>query len=131
MNKKNIVLIAGALVLAGVYAIYFTAWFKTETIQISHTSRVTRLVVRPGQKNNSATVPIAFGFEHEYRFSEIKVVPVTALETNKDAHPLWHLISDSNSVPLKFFFYGERVKGMKFAVAGMRAEPLQPGVACG
>jgi len=128
MNKKNLVLIAVALVLAGVYAIYFTDWFKPKIIQISHISRNMRFGRRPAQKEIPATVPITFGFNQGYRFSEIKVVPVAALETNKDAHPVWHLISDSNSVPMKFFFYGQRLQGMKPAVAGMRPEPLEPGV---
>jgi hypothetical protein len=127
MNKKNLFLIAIVLVLAGVYAVYFTDWFKPVIIRISHTSRAMRFARRPGQKD-SATIPIAFGLDGIYRFNEIKVVPVAALETNKDAHPVWHLISDSNSVPVKFFFYGQRLQGMKPAVAGMRPEPLEAGV---
>jgi hypothetical protein len=128
MNKKNLILIAVALVLAGVYAVYFTDWFKPKIIKISHTSRAMRFARRPGQKDNSATMPIAFGFDQEYRFSEIKVVPVAALQTNDEARPIWHLVSDSNSVPVKFFLYGQRLQGMKLAVAGMRPEPLEPGV---
>jgi hypothetical protein len=128
MKKKNLVLIAIALALACFYVFYFTDWFKPQIIRIFHVSRATRVIRRPGQKDNSATIPIAFGFNREYRFNEIKVVPVAALETNNDARPIWHLISDSNSVPVKFFFYGERIRGMKLAVAGMRPEPLQPGV---
>jgi hypothetical protein len=128
MRKKNLILIAVALALAGVYAVYFTDWFKPKIIHISYVSRAMRLGRRVGLKNNSATVPVTFGFDQGYRFSEIKVVPVAALQTNDDALPIWHLISDSNSVPLKFFSYGQRIPGMKFAVAGMRAEPLQPGV---
>lgn len=114
--------------LAGVYVFYFTGWFKPQIIQITHTSRAMRVGRHPGQKNNSATMPIAFGFDRAYRFSEIKVVPVAALQTNKDVMPVWHLISDSNSVPAKFFFYGQRIRGMKSNVAGMSPEPLQPGV---
>jgi hypothetical protein len=123
-----LILIAVALVLAGVYAVYFTDRFKPKIIQISHTSRPMRLALRPGQKNNPATIPIIFGFGHEYRFNDIKVVSVAALETNKDELPVWHLTSDSNSVPLKLFFYGQHIPGMKPAVPGMRPEPLQPGV---
>ena len=121
-------LIAIAFVLAAAYAVYFTDWFKPKIIQISHTGRATRLADRPGQKNNSTTTPITFGFDREYKFNEIKVIPVAALETNKNAFPIWHLTSDSNSVPVKFFFYGQRIQGMKSAVAGSRPEPLQTNV---
>ena len=116
------------LVMAGIYVVYFTNWFKPQIIRISHTSRATRAIRRSGQKDNSTTVPIAFGLDREYQLSEIKVVSVAALQTNNDALPIWHLISDSNSVPVKFFFYGERIRGMKPEVPGSRPEPLQPNV---
>ena len=35
MNKKNYILIAIALVLAGVYVVYFTDWFQPKIIQIA------------------------------------------------------------------------------------------------
>ena len=113
--------------LAGVYVFYFTDWFKPQIIHITHTSRALR-ARRPGQKNDSATVPIAFGFDREYKFSEIEVVPLAASQTNQENLPVWHLISNSNSVPLKFFFYGQRIRGMKSALTGVRPEPLQPGI---
>jgi hypothetical protein len=37
--------------------------------------------------------------------TNVKVVVVTELATNQYAHPLWHLISDSNSIPVKGFNY--------------------------
>jgi len=43
--------------------------------------------------------------------------------------PVWHLISDSNSVPVKVFSYGQGIRGMKPAVAGSRAQPLETNVA--
>jgi hypothetical protein len=43
--------------------------------------------------------------------------------------PLWHLLSDSNSVPTRAFRYGETIKGMKPALKDARAESLEPDVA--
>jgi hypothetical protein len=41
---------------------------------------------------------------------------------------MWHLISDSNSIPTKSITYGYPIKGMKQAVARSRPEPLAPDV---
>ncbi|MEI9864183.1 MAG: hypothetical protein WDN00_06450 [Limisphaerales bacterium] len=38
------------------------------------------------------------------------------------------MVADTNAAPLKMFVYGQRVRGMKPAIAGARAEPLQPDV---
>jgi hypothetical protein len=126
MTKKNSVLIVCVLVLAGVYVFFFTDWFKPQTIQIYHASRATR-GLRPGAAK-SDTLPVTFGFQRELKLTEIKVVPLAAMQANKDTLPIWHLISDSNSVPIKFFFYGERIRGMKPEVPGSRPEPLQTNV---
>jgi hypothetical protein len=128
MNKKNLILIAVALVLAGVYVFCFTGWFKPKIIHITHTSRFIRGDFRPGQRNNYATVPIIFTFEREYDFTEVKVVPLAALQTNSLAQPVWHLVSDDGSDSINHFFYGEKIEGMDPAVEGARPEQLQPGV---
>jgi hypothetical protein len=123
MNKKNIILVALALVLAGVYVVYFTDWFKPKIIQISHTSR-------PGRARNGGTpvVQLNFGLGDYYELTEIKVVPLAALETNKLAQPVWHLVSDSGSDSLDHFVYGQKIEGMDPAVEGSRPQKLQPGV---
>jgi hypothetical protein len=128
MSKKNLILIAVTLVLAGVYVVYFTDWFKPKTIHIAHTSRFIRGAFRPGQRNSYATVPIIFTFEREYEFTEIKIVPLAALQTNSLAQPVWHLVSDDGSDSINHFFYGEKIEGMDPVVEGKRPEPLQPGV---
>ena len=108
--------------LAGVYVFYFTDWFKPKIIQISHTSRVIRRRhIRFNEKDAAATLPVIFGFDHRYKLTEIEVVPLAAWQTNKDAPPIWHLISDSNSVPVENFIYGQNIRGMKPEVAGARA----------
>src|ERR1700691_3626931 len=113
MTRKNWVLITVTLILAGIYAFYFTDWFKPKIIQISHTSRVIRRRFRFNEKDDAVTLPVTFGFDHRYKLTEIKVVPLAAWQTNKNALPIWHLISDSNSVPVENFIYGQNIRGMK------------------
>ena len=62
-----------------------------------------------------------------FRLTSLKVVSVTALESNKYALPVWELKSDSNSVPIKMFSYGERIRGMKPAIENIKPEPLEAG----
>jgi hypothetical protein len=49
-------------------------------------------------------------------------------QTNQNVMPVWHLIFNSNSAPVKIFVYGQRIRGMKSEVPGAHAEPLQPDV---
>jgi hypothetical protein len=123
MNKKNFILIAIALVLAGVYAVYFTDWFRTKTIHIAHTSRPVR-----SARTGSAATQLIFGLGDYYSLTEVKVVPLAALQTNKLAQPVWHLVSDEGSDDVDHFIYGQKINGMDPAVADARPEPLQPGV---
>ena len=119
-----IVLIA----LVGVYLFYFTGWFKPKIIHISHTSRAMRGRLHNKNPAAAATVPITFSLEPQCEPTEIKVVPLAAWQANPNALPVWHLVADSDSVPIKFFVYGQPVQGLKPEVPGEHAEPLQPDV---
>ena len=68
--------------------------------------------------DKSAVNPITFGFDRKLRLSSVKVIPVSDIETNKFPHPIWHLLSESNSVPTKDFTYGASIQGMRPAVQG-------------
>jgi hypothetical protein len=128
MNKKNCVLIAIVVVLAGVYVVYFTNWFQPRAIHISST---TRRIIQTDQNARAAAAPIRLYFDlggADYSLTEVKVVPLAGLQTNKFAQPVWHLVSDEGSDDVNAFFYGENIRGMDPAVAGARPEPLQPGV---
>lgn len=124
MEKKQWILVAIVLALAGVYVIYFTDWFRHKNIQIHYTSRPLRLRFPPGATLSTVT----FGFDKAFRLTEIKVVPLAAFQTNQNALPIWHLVSNSKSEPVERFIYGQNIRGMKSAVAGTRAEPLQSNV---
>jgi hypothetical protein len=125
MTKKNWLLIAFALALGVVYVRYFTGWFRPQPIQIAHTSRNLRARNLPP----GAAPPLTFGLNRQCQLTEIKVVPLAAGQTNQDRLPVWHLISDSNSVPVKVFSYGQGIRGMRPAVIGSRAQPLETNVA--
>jgi hypothetical protein len=114
MNKKSWILITFAVVLGAVYIIHFSSWFKPKVIAIAHNGRFGR---------------INFTLGDSFKLTSIKVVSISALESNKYALPMWELKSDSNSVPVKLFSYGERIRGMKPAIESARPEPLLPGTA--
>ena len=131
MTKKPWLLIGVLLVFAGVYAGYFTTWFKPKTIFVHHTSRSTRpnLRLRPGvAAANVETEPVMFGFDEQLKLTEIKVVSLNEWQTNKHTLPLWHLISNSNSIPIADFTYGQGIRGMKSEIPGAHAQPLQQNI---
>jgi hypothetical protein len=112
MNKKNWFLIAVVVVLGAVYIIHFSNWFKPKVMAIAHNGRFGH---------------INFTLGNSFKLTSIKVVSVSELESNKYALPMWELKSDSNSVPVKLFSYGERIGGMKPAIESARPEPLIAG----
>jgi len=146
MNKKNLFLIGLVLVLAGLYAVYFTDWFRTKTILILTTNRpvTTRLSgaaggrvggragawagARASARPTASANPETIGLDNYYELTEIKVVPLAELQTNKLAQPVWHLVGDPSSDSINTFVYGERLEGMVPAVNGSQPEPLRPGV---
>lgn len=127
MTKKSIVLIVLAVVLAGVYVAFFTDWFVKPQIQIlpqiRPPTRGSR--VAPG---DVATYPVTFAFDRKYQFTEIKVVSADDEKTNKYPHAVWHMISDSNSIPVKALLYGSSLRGMKPKVPRAAPDQLEPGV---
>jgi hypothetical protein len=125
MTRKHWTLAAG-LVLAVVYACLFTGWFKPQTIEIYHTLRPSG---RVPQTRRDAPANLSFGLAGRLKLTEIKVVPLAEWQTNQSAPPVWHLVSDSNSAPVNVFSYGQRIRGMKPAVAGRRPQPLETNVA--
>jgi hypothetical protein len=121
MTKKNLLLMLAALGLATVYVVWFSGWFQPKAVRIFHTNRNLRGNMKVGSS-------LTFGVNHATRFTELKVVPLNAYETNKDVVPVWHLISDSNSAPVKIFYYGQNIPGMRPALNGVRAEQLETNV---
>lgn len=121
-------LIALAVALGG-FSLYLNKdWFAKDHIQIYDRSRPARAVFRRASSDDSAIDPIVFGFDRKLKLNSLKVIPLSALQTNKFAQPVWHLVSDSNSLPIKAFTYGMKIPGMRPAVADVRPQPLEPDV---
>ena len=127
MTRKSWILIGFALALAIIYAVYFTNGFKPGVIKIYHVTRPTGYAMQT--RRNGPAPPITFGLEETRILTEIKVVPLAAWQTNQNALPVWHLVSDSNPDPVEFFVYGENLRGMNPAVPGAQPQPLQPNIA--
>ena len=130
MALKQWILLAVFGVLAGVYICAFTDWGRTPDMQISHAAdSKPRGAMRPRAKNTGVnTVNIRFNLGHPYRLTAVKVVRLVGWQTNKSILPLWHLFSDSNSVPTRSFYYGVTIRGMKPIAAKIRPEPLETNV---
>jgi hypothetical protein len=124
MTKNNVLLIALAIGLATVYAVWFSDWFRPKTLSIFHTSRN----LNQARARGNMLPGLMFGLRPESKLTELRVVNLSAYETNKDESPVWHLISDSNSIPVKSFFYGQYLHGMRPAIKGVGCEELETNV---
>src|SRR5512136_791840 len=101
MTKNGIALSVVAVILAVVYAIYFTDWFTTRSIQIYPTIRPSQVSAIPRDQGMAPVYPVSFAFDGKYRLTMVKVVVEQDLKTNKYPQALWHLVSDIGSPPLK------------------------------
>jgi len=133
MSKKQWMLIALVVGLGGLSFYLNKDWFAHDNIQIYHRSRPARATLavrgRPNRNAPDADInPITFGFDRKVKLTELKVIPMSAIETNKYPQPIWHLVSESNSIPIKDFFYGAPIQGMHPAIKGASPDPLEPGV---
>jgi hypothetical protein len=131
MTRKHWTLIALVIGLAALSFYLNKDWFAGENIHIYHRSRPARAGMFRGRQrkdDNPAVNPILFGFGRKLKLTSIKVVPEAEYETNKHAHAIWHLVSETNSVPIKDFNYGQPISGMHPEVKGASPEPLEPGV---
>jgi hypothetical protein len=129
MTRTRWILLALAVLLGSLSIYWNTDWFRREDIQISHRFRPPlfgRLRKRPAATPTFA--PVFFEFNHKLKLTDVRVVPCSAAETNAHPHPIWHLISNSNSVPTRGIMYGEVVPGMRPEVKGAAADDLEPGV---
>ena len=130
MAKKQWFLLAVFILLAVVYIYVFTSWGRSPAIQISHAaySQQKRAIGAQVKAANVNTAVMRFNLGHLYQLTEVKVVRLSDWQTNKFTPPLWLLISDSNSVPIKGFYYGAQIRGMKPAVPRTRPQPLETNV---
>lgn len=129
MTKKVWMLAALAVVLGSASLYLNRDFFGSGTIEVHHRSRPARAPFARRQRPDDAVInPLIFTFDRKLKLTSLKVVPVSDLETNKFPHPIWHLVSESNSVPIKMFTYGANIQGMHPENKGLEPEPLEPGV---
>jgi len=117
-------MVALLVVLAAVYVVYFTDWFKPKTLHLSHAVRdLHRGPARPG-----AMPSLKFGIDRKIGLTDVRVVVGGDPSTNRNAVTVWHLVSDSNSIPMKTFFYGQYIPGMHPEIKGTRPQDLATNV---
>jgi hypothetical protein len=121
MRKKEFIWIGVLLVLGGVYIHFFMHWFEKREIAITAS-------FRPSRRAGETVFPVFFTLSGAYKLTSVKVIPLEDDRFNPLAAPVWHLVSDSNSVPTRAFLYGQPIRGMKPALKGVRPDPLTPGV---
>ena len=128
MTTKNISITALVVLLAGLSLYLNRDVFAPEVIQMSHRSIAPRPGMLRGPAAKASANPVVFILNKNLQLTEVKVVVASDAETNKYPHAIWDLVSDSNSVPTKEFIYGAPIRGLKLAIKGAGADPLQPGV---
>ncbi|MGH8246383.1 MAG: hypothetical protein ACREUU_08115, partial [Gammaproteobacteria bacterium] len=124
MTKNGIVLSIIAVILAAVYVANFTDWFRKDGIQIIPTVRPGSASAIPRDPDDVPVHRVSFALDGKYKLTCVKVLVAAELATNKYATPLWHLVSDSNSLPTKSIVYGYPIKGMKPSLPLARPDPL-------
>lgn len=125
MTKKNCLTITILAVLAVVYAIYFTDWFRPKTLSIFHTYRN----LRHGPARLGAMPSLIFGITgSKVRLTDVRVLAEADAKTNNNPVTVWHIISDSNSIPISTFFYGQFIPGMHPEIKGTRPQDLETNV---
>lgn len=127
--RKNLWIAAAVLAVLAIYAFVYRDAFRGRKIEITH-----RVVVGPPVRGLSRTnldlkiTQLVFGLDRKYELTEIKVIPVAALEARTHAAPSWHVISDSNSIPVRVFAYGDHMRGLRPLVRKTHPLPLEANV---
>ncbi len=113
--------IVALVALIGVYVLLYHDLFPKQQMMISPS-------LHPAMRGNARVWPVFFSLNDNFRLTSVKVIPLDGDKFNPLGRPIWHLISDSNSVPTRAFSYGQRIKGMKPALKDVRPDPLEPGI---
>lgn len=127
MNTRAILLVVLVLLTAGVYVYNFSGLFDSNQLHGTYK-------LMPPQPPWHDIRGVGFSLDRDYELTSVMVVPLptepdTAGEQSpaEDAEPLWHLVGDSTSQPLRAFIYGRPLKGMRAADDTPRARKLDPG----
>ena len=121
MNKRTVLLVCAALVLAGVYYRFFIDGRKKPGIQIFCEKS------RAGIMGNSASPSLIFRFPNACALASVEVLDAEDARTNKFPHPLWHMVAADKPPKTSSFAYGAAIPGMKPDIASAVPEPLESG----
>ncbi len=102
------------------YVAFFTDWFRSEPIRLSHRFFAANRGDPAGGKR------IVFFLQPKQPISTLKVIHAADAASPKPK-TLWHMVSGTKPVPIDAFDYGERIPGMKPFIAGTAPELLVPG----
>jgi len=120
MNKRTVMLLCAALVLAGAYLTYFIDWHKRTEIQI-FCEKSRRAILR-----GSETPELIFHLVKPYPLTSVEVVEAEDARTNKYPHALWRLVASHGAAKTTSFGYGADIPGMKPDISTALPEPLEP-----
>jgi len=132
MNKRQTYLFVLLVLLAGAAIYMFKDYFATRPIQIEYAIRPgppQRRPQSPGEEPTSGKkgYNVIFNLGQKLPLTSVKVISVEEALTNKYPRAIWHMISDSNSVPTQTLTYGGWLRGMHPAIKGATPDPLEPG----
>ena len=121
MQKKEITWVVVLVALIGVSIWLNRGRFAKEQMVINPS-------LRPARRADATVWPVFFALNDDFRLTSVKVIPFEGDKFNPKGRAVWHLVSDSNSVPTRAFRYGQPIKGMQPALKDVRPDPLEPGV---
>jgi hypothetical protein len=130
MQKREIAWIVVLLLVIGAYIHYFGNWGEKKEIQVLATVRPPLQFRRRGgaaAATNAAAYRILFTLDAPYKLTGLELTEVDRAHTNVEGRVLWHLVSQSNSPPVKMFQYGQTIKGLEPDLPGVQPDPLEPG----
>jgi hypothetical protein len=115
---KNTKLLVCLAALIAVYLAFFSDGHKAKKIQIL------LAVYPPGILPGTSNETMVFCLDQPYPLRSVKVVPSDEARTNKYVHPLWHVVAQAATQPIKSFRYGAALPGMQADAAAEQPEPL-------
>jgi hypothetical protein len=122
MQKREITWIAVLLVLGVGYYHFFGGRYAPKPLMV-HAS------LRPARRGEAAVFPVYFTLDDDVKLTSIKVVPLNDDgQVDPATVPSWNLVADGTPTPIRAFFYGQNIQGMKPALTNVQTDALTPGV---